>query len=341
MTRHFFFRHVPTRPRHITMLAVSATRVVAPCAGVGRAGKSRRASSRRVVSSRAKTRGSDGASPLGRVLVLGGTGFVGSRICVELLDAGYDVTSVSRRGTPPLSDDGDAPSASANNAARLRESVDWRVGDASDPETALDVLNEGGFVGVVHAVGMLLASDLNALASGSGSIPDADATYDKVTRVTAFNAADAAAQCVEGGTRVKAAPGAAARGDDAVASSPPPPFVFVSAAEARWDFRAPFDWLEEYLVAKRAVEARLATLNGEQKLRASWLRPSLVYTFEKPAALPAVFFFALGNAIGIPFVDRPVTVDTLARAAVRALSDGKTSGCLDYREMERLANEPR
>jgi nucleoside-diphosphate-sugar epimerase len=274
-------------------------------------------------------------------LVLGGTGFVGSRICVELLDAGYDVTSVSRRGTPPLSDDGDAPSASANNAARLRESVDWRVGDASDPETALDVLNEGGFVGVVHAVGMLLASDLNALASGSGSVPDADATYDKVTRVTAFNAADAAAQCVEGGTRVKAAPGAAARGDDAVASSPPPPFVFVSAAEARWDFRAPFDWLEEYLVAKRAVEARLATLNGEQKLRASWLRPSLVYTFEKPAALPAVFFFALGNAIGIPFVDRPVTVDTLARAAVRALSDGKTSGCLDYREMERLANEPR
>jgi nucleoside-diphosphate-sugar epimerase len=323
------------------MLAVSATRVVAPCAGVGRAGKSRRASSRRVVSSRAKTRGSDGASPLGRVLVLGGTGFVGSRICVELLDAGYDVTSVSRRGTPPVSDDGDAPSASANSAARLRESVDWRVGDASDPTTALDVLKEGGFVGVVHAVGMLLASDLNALASGSGSIPDKDATYDKVTRVTAFNAADAAAQCVEGGTRVKAAPGAAARGDDAVASSPPPPFVFVSAAEARWDFRAPFDWLEEYLVAKRAVEARLATLNGEQKLRASWLRPSLVYTFEKPAALPAVFAFVLGNALGIPFVDRPVTVDTLARAAVRALSDGKTSGCLDYREMERLANEPR
>ena len=155
-------------------------------------------------------------------------------------------------------------------------------------------------------------------------------------------AADAAARCVEGGTRVKAASDDAARGDDPlVASSPPPPFVFVSAAEARWDFRAPFDWLEEYLVAKRAVEARLATLNGEQKLRASWLRPSLVYAFEKPAALPAVFFFVLGNAIGIPFVDRPVTVDTLARAAVRALSDGKTSGCLDYREMERLANEPR
>ena len=308
------------------MLALSATHIVAPVADVRRGvGKVRRASSRRVVPARASS-GSDGSSPLGRVLVLGGTGFVGSRICLELLEAGYDVTSISRRGTPPSSDNGDADSASESRAARLRKSVDWRVGDATKPETARDVLREGGYVGVVHAVGMLLASDLNALASGSGSIPDADATYDTVTRVTACHAADAAVRCVSL--------------DADFVDPPPPPFVFVSAAEARWDFAAPFDWLEEYLVAKRAVERRLATLNGEHKLRASWLRPSLVYTFEKPAALPAVFAFALGNAIGIPFVDRPVTVDTLARAAVRALSDGETSGCLDYRDMERLASLP-
>ena len=302
------------------MLALSATHIVAPVADVRRGvGKVRRASSRRVVPARASS-GSDGSSPLGRVLVLGGTGFVGSRICLELLEAGYDVTSISRRGTPPSSDNGDADSASESRAARLRKSVDWRVGDATKPETARDVLREGGYVGVVHAVGMLLAS-------GSGSVPDADATYDTVTRVTACHAADAAVRCVS-------------LDADFVDPPPPPPFVFVSAAEARWDFAAPFDWLEEYLVAKRAVERRLATLNGEHKLRASWLRPSLVYTFEKPAALPAVFAFALGNAIGIPFVDRPVTVDTLARAAVRALSDGETSGCLDYRDMERLASLP-
>lgn len=309
------------------MLALSATHIVAPVADVRRGvGKVRRASSRRVVPARASS-GSDGSSPLGRVLVLGGTGFVGSRICLELLEAGYDVTSISRRGTPPSSDNGDADSASESRAARLRKSVDWRVGDATKPETARDVLREGGYVGVVHAVGMLLASDLNALASGSGSIPDADATYDTVTRVTACHAADAAVRCVS-------------LDADFVDPPPPPPFVFVSAAEARWDFAAPFDWLEEYLVAKRAVESRLTTLNEENKLRASWLRPSLVYTFEKPAALPAVFAFVLGNAVGIPFVDRPVTVDTLARAAVRALSDGETSGCLDYEAMERLANLP-
>jgi|AntAceMinimDraft_1070359.scaffolds.fasta_scaffold45248_1 metallophosphoesterase superfamily enzyme len=42
-------------------------------------------------------------------------------------------------------------------------------------------------------------------------------------------------------------------------------------------------------------------------------------------------------AAGLPFVDRPVTVDTLAAAAVAAVEDRNVSGILDFREMERLA----
>lgn len=49
----------------------------------------------------------------------------------------------------------------------------------------------------------------------------------------------------------------------------------------------------------------------------------------------------MGNAIGLPFVDRPVTVDTLASAAVRCVEDGRSSGALDYRDMERLSTELR
>ena len=45
----------------------------------------------------------------------------------------------------------------------------------------------------------------------------------------------------------------------------------------------------------------------------------------------------VGNALGLPFVDRPVTVDTLAAAAVQAVEDDTVSGVLDFREMERLA----
>ena len=117
----------------------------------------------------------------------------------------------------------------------------------------------------------------------------------------------------------------------------PVPFVFISAAEAAWSFKAPVDWLEEYLIAKRAVESKLSDLTTSGELRASCLRPSLVYTFDRPQALPAVAAFVVGNAIGIPFVDRPVTVDTLAAAAVQAVEDDTVSGTLDFREMERLA----
>ena len=255
----------------------------------------------------------------GRLLVLGGTGFVGSEIAKRGVETGYEVVSVSRRGLPP----GGLPQGS------LLERVDWRAGDlVENPETIREILSEGGFVGVVHAVGMLLASDLNAMASGSGSVPSPGATYDAVTRATAFSAIDAAADCVEG-----AASSSGGDGD----GKPAVPFVFVSAAEARWDFRAPVDWLEEYLVAKRAVERRLGEMTAAGRLRGSCLRPSLVYTFDRPQALPAVAAFVVGNAIGIPFVDRPVTVDTLATAAVQAVEDPTVSGILDFREMERLA----
>jgi len=275
--------------------------------------------------------GNSGPS-LGRVLVLGGTGFVGSKICQEALDAGYDVVSVSRRGTPP--------DAGSSGASDILKNVDWRVGDATNPATALDILGEGEpFVGVIHAVGMLLASDWNQFASGSGSVPDKNATYDLITRVTAFNAADATIACVGRSQGIKGSDGTNSIDDAETKTVSPPPFVFVSAAEAKWDFKAPVPWLEEYLVAKRAVEKRLTQLNSENKLRASWLRPSLVYTFDKPAALPAVAAFTIGNLIGLPFVDKPVTVDTLAKAAVRAIGDGATSGVLDWKEMERLAGE--
>mmetsp|Transcript_33052 Transcript_33052/g.52968 ORF Transcript_33052/g.52968 Transcript_33052/m.52968 type:complete len:229 (-) Transcript_33052:69-755(-) len=123
----------------------------------------------------------------GKLLVLGGTGFVGSNICVRAIEAGFRVVSVSRRGLPP---DG-------IEQGSLLSKVEWRAGDLlAAPGTVRDILAEGGYVGCIHAVGMLLTSDLNALASGSGSMPNAGATYDDVTRVTASTAADATAECV-------------------------------------------------------------------------------------------------------------------------------------------------
>ena len=195
-----------------------ATRVLRQC----QRGASRRRTSLRRSGAISTKAGSDaGASVEDRecnrkLLVLGGTGFIGSMICRKALQAGYSVVSVSRRGEPPGGISGD-------ELAR----VDWRKGDACDPLTARDILQEypSKFMGVIHAVGMLLESDLNAIASGSGSIPSPGAKYDDITRVTAFNAADAAVEVL-----------------GAEADKLPVPFVFVSAAEAKWEFKAPVAW---------------------------------------------------------------------------------------------------
>lgn len=214
---------------------------------------------------------------------------------------GWRVVSVSRRGVP-------------ENALA---GVDWRTGDVTQPGVTRALLAEGGFSALVHAVGLLFEGGSNRLVSGSGSVPSPGATYDAVTRRSAVLAVEAAAELLQ--------PPPSASG--------PPPFVFVSAAEAGWTLPAP-GWLERYLVAKRAAETSLL---GERRLRGAVLRPSLVWSFDRPLALPSVAAFYVANAVGLPFVDRPVSVDTLAAAAVRALSDEAVAGVQRYPQMEALA----
>ena len=97
----------------------------------------------------------------------------------------------------------------------------------------------GPFSAVVHCVGMLLPNQLNALASGSGSVPAQGTSYKSIIQDTATQAADAAADRQSGCA-----------------------FVFISAAEAGWPADAPLvpNFLREYLAAKRNVEAHLEAL---------------------------------------------------------------------------------
>lgn len=236
------------------------------------------------------------------ILVFGGTGFVGSKIVSKLTERGHSVVSLSRRpqiGTNPK--------------------VTYISGDAADKATCLTLAKKHGpFDAAIHCIGLLLDADsglssLNKFASGSGSIPSIYASYDQITRQTAFNMIDVILQ--QGRPQ----------------ASKQIPTVFVSAAEAAWTFPAPVLFLERYLVAKRAVEKRL--LENQNALRATILRPSLIYTMDRPQALLSVVPFFIGNAIGLPFVDRPVSVDTLSNAAVYAIENDGVSGIKGYREM--------
>ena len=86
----------------------------------------------------------------GKLLVLGATGFVGSEIARQASSKGYEVVGVSRRG---------ADSEAAKS--ELGKKIDWRKGDIAEEGVVQAVLQEGGFTGVVHAVGILLEGENN------------------------------------------------------------------------------------------------------------------------------------------------------------------------------------
>ena len=110
-----------------------------------------------------------------KLLVLGGTGFVGREVVKRARQKGFSVVSISRRGKLVGESD---------------QSVTWVSGDASQIKTIQAVIDDfGPFDGCVHAVGLLLDTEsglsaLNKYASGSGSSPTSESTYDRITRQT-------------------------------------------------------------------------------------------------------------------------------------------------------------
>lgn len=242
------------------------------------------------------------------MLVFGGTGFVGSTFIQKAVDHGHSVVAISRRRpTQPI------------------PSVTYVTADAVDVDAVRAALhNETQFDACVHAVGLLFDSQSglgqwNRHASGSASVPSADATYDRITRQTAFNALSVFNE--------RRRP-----------TEQPVPFVFVSAAEAGWTFKAPVSWVERYLIAKRAVEAKL--LGGDAAadgLRPVVFRPSMIWTPTRPLGLLAVAPFYLGHALRVPIVDRPVTVDSLTTAMLVAVESDAVRGVQRFADVDRLA----
>jgi len=259
--------------------------------------------------------------PAMKVTVFGGTGYVGSAVCERLIKRGHEVTALSRRGVNPKPD------------SKELSQVNWVSGDATDMKTVEGLLKYSD--AAVHCIGLLFDVDsglanLNKIVSGSGSVPGEASTYDAITRTTAFNV-------IQGIEKKQSSIMNVMNKDKKF------PFCFVSAAEAGWpdvpfgktiDEKIAPGWLQKYLIAKRAVEQRLKDSNG---IRYAIYRPSLIWDWTKLDVLPVIPVFNFASAIGIPFVDKTVRVETLADAIVAGLENDNVSGVQRFGEMEKIS----
>lgn len=91
-----------------------------------------------------------------KVVVLGGNGFVGSRVCKALAEAGCLVVSVSRRGTPP---------AWAAGQPWVSK-VTWSQGDVLTSDLSATLR---GAAAVVSCIGTIGGSD-ESMAAGNGAV---------------------------------------------------------------------------------------------------------------------------------------------------------------------------
>lgn len=249
----------------------------------------------------------------GRLLVCGGSGFLGREVCREAVARGWAVTSLSRRGTNP-------------EPGSTLDGVNWIAGDVSDAELLSTLAADAD--AFVHSIGLLLDAEsglggLNFITSGSRSVPADGATYDSVMRKSADALLSAVSQTKGGAER---------------------PLVYVSAAEAAWEdsdrgrsaLAALPEFLQRYLVAKREAESLLLAGEAAAGVRVVSARPSLMYDYTKLDVLPLVPLInpAVGLGVGGGLLSKMLRVHVVGAAVVAALEGSEVRGSLQPAALE-------
>ncbi|KAI0816245.1 NAD(P)-binding protein [Xylaria sp. FL0064] len=283
-----------------------------------------------------------------RLVVCGGNGFLGSRICMYAVQRGWDVTSISRSGAPKW----DTVTSSATPPSWSHK-VAWERGDILRPATYAPLLKGADFV--VHSMGILLEADykgvlrgqespisglrkafttapqpgnpLERRVSSSDSSSDGDIrppetreqlTYENMNRDSAIMLAKEA--------------------DGEGASA----FVYISAAGGAPVLPA------RYISTKREAESTIA--REFPRMRSIFIRPPFLYDSSRPITMPMAAMTGVGaifngvtggifgNLMGAAGV-KPLKVDVVAEAVVQALHDETVKGPVEVPDIEQLANK--
>ncbi|KAF2673799.1 NAD(P)-binding protein [Microthyrium microscopicum] len=275
-----------------------------------------------------------------KLVVCGGNGFLGSRICKAAVGRGWDVTSISRSGEPKWSTVTSSPEKPS-----WSQQVKWQKANILQPATYISDLD--GADAVVHSMGILLEADYKGVLQGKESI------WSGLSR--AFGAkqgADTNPLEQEEGTPAEPKEhdgqltyelmnrdSAILLAREAVSKSVPA-YVYISAAEGAPVLPA------RYITTKRAAESTISS--AFPKLRSVFIRAPFMYdssrTFTMPLAAATSVAAAINSAVGgrlTPLMGaggtKPLKADDVADAVVEAVEDEGRKGAIGVSEIQELA----
>ncbi|KAF2014499.1 NAD(P)-binding protein [Aaosphaeria arxii CBS 175.79] len=275
-----------------------------------------------------------------KLVVCGGNGFLGSRICKAAAHRGWAVTSISRSGDPNWSSISSSP-----NAPSWATSVSWHQGDILNPSTYTKHLE--GADAVVHSMGILLEADYKGVISGKESpIAGLQRAFSTTKAGTQNPLEQREGETLRPQEKDGQLTYEVMNRDSAVslakesASRNVPNFVYISAAAGTPILPA------RYITTKREAESIISTTFP--KIRSIFIRAPFMYdrsrTFTMPIAALGGIAATVNDAVGGRLTwlmgaggIKPLKADQVGEAVVEALEDETVHGPVEVKEIETLA----
>ncbi|KAF4246513.1 hypothetical protein CNMCM8980_008496 [Aspergillus fumigatiaffinis] len=276
-----------------------------------------------------------------RVVVAGGNGFLGSRICKSAVNRGWSVTSLSRSGEPRWD-----TVTSSHDRPTWASSVEWAKADLLKPDTYKPFLRDADVV--VHSMGILLEADYKGVVRGKEPVVSGLQRAFSSSKLGSQNPLTRRdGERLEPKERDGQLTYEIMNRDSAIAlakessSEHVPTFVYISAASG-----APM-LPSRYITTKREAETTIASELPE--LRSIFIRPPFMYDSSRKFTLP----IALGGFVASQFnallgdrlrflgamVDKPFQVDLVGEAVVEAMEDESIRGAVGTKQIENLATK--
>ncbi|KAI8089479.1 uncharacterized protein BX664DRAFT_333114 [Halteromyces radiatus] len=269
-----------------------------------------------------------------KLLVVGGSGFLGQSVCKAAAQKGWEIVSLSRRGEPD--------SFSKQGKPTWANQVKWAKGDSLDPASYKDILKD--VTNVVHTVGIILESDYKKVVNDPtvfGALCGASKVLGEILGMTnrgnpldPENQVFPTYEAINRDTAITVA--------KQVADIPSiESFVYISAADV-------FPLINpRYITTKRQAEQYLFS---RPEFKSIIFRPGFMYNDQRAAAMPIAKALQTANLLtkpiakdlaslpfGSSFTTHPLHTDTVASAAITSI-ESKSYGIFDVDGIEKLAH---